>query len=224
MLNESSLFVKYMSILLAGYPEKTKNYAAMLQSCNVSFDITLQPKNPAAYEKLLLPGGGDVAPSFYGELNTASKDIDSILDQRQFFLLDAFVRLNRPILGICRGIQLINIYFGGTLQQELSTHATHEWKQQDQFHPVFNEKNSIFHRLYGNSCLVNSAHHQGIAQLGNELEITQIASDGVVEGIQHKKNPILAVQWHPERTGLSFSPSAQLANGKLLIQYFLEHL
>lgn len=213
-----------MPILLAGYPEKTQNYAGILRSCHALFDINLCPENPAAYDRLLLPGGGDLSPLYYGETNTASKDIDYFLDQRQFFLLDAFVKMKRPILGICRGIQLINVYFGGTLHQELSTYQSHEWKQKDQIHSVHNEKHSIFYQLYGNSCLVNSAHHQGIALLGNGLKVTQIASDGVIEGIQHRKKPVLGVQWHPERTGSSFQPSTKLANGELLIQYFLKYL
>lgn len=213
-----------MSILIAGYPEKTKNYAEILRSCNALFDINLHPENPAAYERLLLPGGGDISPLFYKETNTASKDIDYFLDQRQFSLLDSFVKMRRPVLGICRGIQLINVYFGGTLYQQLFTHDSHEWKEKDQLHLVYNAKKSIFHQLYGNSSLVNSAHHQGIAQLGNGLKVTQYSPDGVIEGVQHKKNPILGVQWHPERTGPSFQPSVQLADGKLLIQYFLKYL
>ena len=209
-----------MRILIAGIPDLTKNYENGLRQLGAEVQVGLSPSSVSLFDALLLPGGGDVDPAFFGEENQGSLHIDPALDQAQFSLLDAFIRRNRPVLGICRGMQLLNVYFGGTILQDLPTSAAHAWDGKDRLHTVTCLPGSVLHRLYGASCLVNSAHHQGLGRPGSNLRITQTAPDGVAEAVEHTKKPVLGVQWHPERTGFSFRQPG-LADGELLIRYFL---
>jgi putative glutamine amidotransferase len=151
---------------------------------------------------LLLPGGGDITPAFWGQNNHGSRNIDTELDILQFQALDAFIDAKKPILGICKGLQLINVRFGGTLIQDLDTADKHKWIGRDQTHLVYHcalTHDDFFYQLYGNSTLVNSAHHQAIDRLGGSLTAVCRCGDNVVEGIMHRTLPIIAVQWHPER-------------------------
>ena len=209
-----------MKILIAGYPGLTSNYEKALSSCGALWDTTLSPSNLSVYGGLLLPGGGDIHPSWFHQENQGSQSVDPLLDHAQFALLDAFVKSERPVLGICRGLQVINVYFGGSIIQDLPSASAHRYADKDQQHPVRNMPGSLPHRLYGPVCTVNSAHHQGCGRIGAGLIVTQTAPDGVVEGLEHTRKPILGVQWHPERTGFSFLRPG-VADGALLIQNFL---
>lgn len=212
-----------MRILIAGNPKLTQNYKAALLACRIPFDVTLHPHSLHSYTRLLLPGGGDICPERFGQKNHGSKDMDPALDEAQLTLLDAFVSAGKPVLGICRGLQIINVYFGGTIIQELPTSFSHKYVGHDQIHPAFNTPGSILHKLYGRTCLVNSAHHQGCGITGRGLLSIQSSPDGVTEALIHKTKPILGVQWHPERTGFSFR-QPRVADGEKLIRYFSEQM
>lgn len=213
----------FMKILIAGVLKDTKNYEKALRDCQVLYETTLHPKDITSYSGLLLPGGEDIHPSYFGQSDKGSKGIDRKLDRAQFALLDAFVRMGRPVFGICRGMQLINVYFGGDIVQHLVTYRTHQYQGEDQVHLVQNMPHSILWKLYGDSCLVNSAHHQGCGRIGSGLKVTQLAPDKVVEAIEHKDKPILGVQWHPERIH-KLQAYPNLADGFVLLRYFLELL
>ena len=150
-------------------------------------------------DALLLPGGGDWDPRRYGQENTASRNLDPERDQREWELLDRFTAAGKPILGICRGMQSINIFFGGTLCQDIPGHG--QINGEDRIHPVFSAP-GIFAALWGNNerdCIVNSAHHQVIDRPGDGLRVEQWAADGVAEALRHTRLPVWGVQWHPER-------------------------
>lgn len=212
-----------MKILIAGVPEHTVNYARALTFCGASFDIGLCPHDLSSYDKLLIPGGGDIHPSWFGQEDQGSLSVDRELDRAQLGLLHAFILAGKPVLGICRGIQLINVCLGGDLIQHLPTADTHRYKEQDQIHSSDCLSGSLLFQLYGSSPLINSAHHQGLGRIATGFAVTQKAPDGVVEGIEHKTRPILGVQWHPERTGLS-SHQTHLADGSKLIHYFSKQM
>lgn len=212
-----------MKILIAGVLKDTKNYEKALENCQVLYETTLYPKEISSYSGLLLPGGGDIHPSYFGQSDKGSKGVDEELDRAQFALLDAFVQRGRPIFGICRGMQLINVYFGGDIVQHLVTYRTHQYDKEDQVHLVQNMPHSILWKLYGNSCFVNSAHHQGCGRIGGGLKVIQRASDQVAEAIEHEDKPIFGVQWHPERIH-KLQSYPNLADGFLLFRYFLELL
>lgn len=215
-----------MKILIAGIPEQTHNYEKALSLCGASFKTGLSPSDAVSCDRLLLPGGGDILPSLFRQKDHGSQAIDPMLDHAQLFLLDLFVRAERPVLGICKGLQIINIYFGGDIIQDLPTGQMHQYdrrSQTDRLHQVKNAPGSVLHSLYGNTCTVNSAHHQGCGQIGHQLTVTQTAPDGVAEALEHTTKPILGVQWHPERTGF-VSSQPHMADGLKLIQHFLTQL
>ncbi len=212
-----------MKILIAGIPQYTANYEHALTLCGADFDTTLYPADLSSYDRLLLPGGGDIHPSWFGQEDQGSRSVDPELDRLQFRLLLGFLQAKKPVLGICRGLQIINVGLGGSLIQDLPTADGHRFDGRDQLHTVRCSGNSLLYRLYGGTCLVNSAHHQGLGRIAAGFDVTQAAPDGVVEAIEHRTEPVLGVQWHPERTD-RFPPHTGVADGGKLIRYFAERM
>lgn len=155
---------------------------------------------------LLLTGGSqDVEPARYGDTVRYSEAIDPVLDDSEFQLFDRFLRRKKPILGVCRGIQLINVALGGTLYQDiakegptLSVH-TPVLEEKTTEHAVKAVEGTQFHKLFGDSFLVNSFHHQAIKDCAEGLIPSVVTEEGITEAVEHKELPIWAVQWHPER-------------------------
>ena len=146
---------------------------------------------------LLLAGGGDICPFFYGEKDTFSTCKDPLRDFAELELIYRFIKQKKPIIGICRGLQVINIYFGGTLFQDIKGHS--QQFNKDTLHNVFCNPKGLLYKYCGNFCQVNSAHHQSIKHLANNFAIDCISEQGIIEGIFHNTLPILAYQFHPER-------------------------
>ena len=209
---------------IAGLAANVKNYAAALEAAGVRPVITLVPEQAVRCGGLLLPGGGDVDPARFGQPDRGSRDIDRDLDRAQFAVLDAFVRAGRPVLGICRGHQVLNVYFGGSLIQDLPTARDHMARgHADSLHPVAIRPGSLLARLYGPEAVVNSAHHQGLDAIGAGLTVTAAAPDGTAEAVEHVSLPILGVQFHPERMAFSLArPDA--ADGAKIFQWFKQAL
>lgn len=207
-------------ILVAGYPDQTINYCDALKDAKMEPVVCMDP-GCDSFDGLLLPGGGDIDPAFFGEKNHGSKNIDRNLDLIQLSLLDRFVRAKKPVLGICKGMQLINIHFGGGIIQHLKTAALHSWKDADQIHPVTASTDSFLFPLYGESFSVNSAHHQGIRRPGEGLHVTLSSADGVSEALEHDSLPLFGVQFHPERMcGRRIRPDT--IDGGLIFRHFYE--
>ena len=180
--------------------------------------------DPAEFAGLLLPGGGDVDPVRYGEAMSPLCDPpDQALDALQLGVLDAFVKAGKPVLGICRGIQVINVYFGGTLIQHLPESPRHSRMggDVDKVHRVRAEGDSFLAALYGTDFAVNSAHHQAVKALGQGLRIAAVSDDGVTEAVCHESLPVWGVQWHPERMGFHH-PRTDTVNGEMLVRQFLK--
>ena len=153
------------------------------------------------YDGLILCGGNDINPCYYNEKVNGSVDIDKRRDHFEFMLLKAFIDAKKPVMGICRGCQLINIAFGGTLYQDIENSKEHSsFADYDLVHKVIAKKNSFIYDLYGEDFFVNSFHHQAVKNTGDNLSVIMTASDGkTIEGIRHKILPVFGVQWHPER-------------------------
>lgn len=151
---------------------------------------------------LLLCGGGDISPSYYGEKNIGSKGIDALRDRTEFELISLFVGSKKPILGICRGMQVINVWFGGNLIQDISSvkaslHSAHDCC--DNRHEIVIEHTSSLFSLCSERGFVNSSHHQAVNDAGKGIVFTSHSPDGTAESLEHETLPILGVQYHPER-------------------------
>ena len=175
--------------------------------------------DPAGFAGLLLPGGADVAPERYGRQNVACGDLERDLDALQFGALEAFVKARRPVFGICRGHQVVNVHFGGTLIQDLPQWPRHKWDEAtdaDRAHDTRATPGSWLAGIYGERFWVNSAHHQGVDALGEGLVVDQRADDGVIEAMHHASLPVWSVQWHPERMCLARARADTVDGGKVL--------
>lgn len=154
---------------------------------------------------LLLMGGSDVNPKRYGEEPRPETDApDDQRDETELRLIDEAIAKDLPILAICRGLQILNVYHGGTLVQHLSPPDPHDLELEDKAapaHEVAIEPDSRLARIAGATrWRVNSRHHQVASGIGEHLRVSARATeDGVVEGLERAdKRFVLAVQWHPE--------------------------
>ena len=179
-----------------------KNYRAVLEACGVTVVGGYLPEPDPDCAGLVLCGGADIDPAIYGAENRGSVEIDADRDAAELRLLD-FYR-DRPILGICRGVQILNAFFGGTLIQDLPTRDSHTSPDGDLFHRVTALPGSRMERVYGAAFDVNSSHHQAVDLPAPGFRVTLRADDGAAEAIEHTSLPVFGVQWHPERTTLAF--------------------
>jgi putative glutamine amidotransferase len=161
---------------------------------------------------LLTGTPSNLDPKRYGVLvDDAPGPFDPARDEMTAHLIDAMLELGKPVFGICRGFQELNVAFGGTLRRDMADnpdlipHHAPDDHSFDQFfehvHPVSLTKGGILHRAYKEDELdIVSVHYQGVDKLGSGLNVEARAPDGVVEAISAEVNgaPILAVQWHPE--------------------------
>ena len=209
-------------IYVYGSRDKLENYANALEGSGLEGLFSLDISQAEECDGLLLPGGGDIDPARYGQLPAGSEAPDLQRDAAELELVSRFLAWGKPMLGICRGVQLLNVALGGNLIQDLPTVSYHrrDPERGDRVHTVSAGEGTFLSSLYGREFAVNSAHHQGLGRIGSNLKVTQRAPDGVVEAVEHAKKPVLGVQWHPERTGFAFR-RPELADGELLIRYFL---
>ncbi|MBE5882917.1 MAG: gamma-glutamyl-gamma-aminobutyrate hydrolase family protein [Lachnospiraceae bacterium] len=189
-----------MKIAILGRKKDTVNYEAFVEKMPATPITTLSPGDVSFCDALILPGGGDITPILFGEHNTGSRNMDTELDILQFQALELALQHKLPILGICKGMQLINIAFGGTIIQDMPDSSLHRYQNGDMYHSTNIQKASCLYDLYGEELTVNSAHHQCVEQIGSGLHAIQWCSvDQCVEALMHKTLPILGLQWHPER-------------------------
>jgi putative glutamine amidotransferase len=157
---------------------------------------------------LLLQGGADVSPQSYTEAATRHEwPGDRVRDMYELELLHEFIESGKPVLGVCRGCQLINVAFGGTLYQDIATDVptagVHVNDQYDQHrHPIrFPDGSTLVNMFPGHrEALVNSIHHQAVKTIGRDLNIEAVsAHDGIIEAVRYRRAPfVMGVQWHPE--------------------------
>lgn len=189
-------------IAIAGRIKDTGNYEQALAALSIPCKTTLSLSEIRACDGLLLPGGGDITPAFFGQKNAGSKNIDTELDIIQLQALEQAVLYEKPVFGICKGMQIINVFFGGTIVQHMKDAKIHEYRDGDQMHDTIIVPDTFLHNIYGDTLRVNSAHHQCLDKLGNDLLLAQYAEPSPTpEAICHKTLPIYGVQWHPERFG-----------------------
>lgn len=154
---------------------------------------------------LLLSGGNDIEPRRYGQSpDPLLGTVDPVRDEFEWALLESAVQHGKPVFGICRGMQLINVFFGGSLVQDLGDLApTHDGPHSDleyRFHPVTTIAGTRAASVYGSQVAVTSAHHQAVDAVGSGLRVSGHAEDGTIEIVEAVDRPILGVQWHGEWT------------------------
>ena len=144
----------------------------------------------AQCDGFVVVGGDDVDPKHYHEENFASHCVESEIDELDLRVIDYAVKNNKPLFGICRGLQIINVYFNGSLKQDILNHK--EGK-----HKIVLVENFLD---FPNDDIVNTFHHQSVKKLGEGLKALYYSLDGEVELAIHEKLPIIAAQFHPEKT------------------------
>ena len=177
-----------------------ENYVKALTAAGMEPVVSDTLAPAAGCAGLLLPGGYDSDPALYGQENVACRNIDRDRDEKELALLHYFCCARKPVLGICRGCQLMNFALGGDLIQDLPTKEHHvDLEDKDQLHETEVAPDAFLAALYGRRAVVTSAHHQAVGRLGVGLRAVAWAPDGVVEAIAHVSQPLWGVQWHPER-------------------------
>lgn len=185
--------------------------------------------DPADLEKcdgVLIPGGlPDVDPACYGEINTACHVVDEEMDRGQMEMIRRAVELRKPIFAICRGLQLVSIYFGATLIQNIGCGKLHKYEPGNpRFHDIYNVPGTMMYELFGAVTHGNSGHHQAIKKLPKCLRVSslwcadekktaeylKLAQSGelhegtdecIIESVYHPDYPFIGLQWHPELVG-----------------------
>ena len=205
-----------------------RNYAEMVTRAGGIPILALDDNAIADYvelaDGLLLSGGKDVATNLYGQ----EKKFDNIFtddarDVQEWKLLDAWVPTKKPIFGICRGVQVMNAYFGGTLVQDIPSQLGGEHSKGVN-HDIEIKKDSILGELFGKSLLINSYHHQGLDTIAEGFVATAWSDAGghkLVEAIEHESLPFWSVQWHPERMSGPVTNPVNCVDSIPMFEYFI---
>ncbi len=190
-----------MKVFVLDNGRNLTNYINALKECKCKVVFSKNIEKSKRCDALVLTGGGDVLPYFYGQNKSSSDNVDVNLDISEFTLIKNFVSSGKKILGICKGMQILNVYFGGTLYKNIPYHFN---KKYDLYHTVRVENPCFLSQLYSNKFIVNSAHKQAINKLGENLTVLAKSNDDIIEAIKHKTLPIIATQFHPERLAENF--------------------
>ena len=185
--------MKILPCVLVAKENPPKTYLNALNLVGLTYECNFSPKNLDKYSALLLIGGGDIFPPFYGKnINFSGENI--IRDLKEFTLLNYFYTKKLPILAICRGLQLVNVYLGGSLKNI----ANHQAQDKDVYHKVLPPKTGFLKDFV----YVNSNHHQAVDILCDNAKDILYSYDGEIEGFC-VDDFIFATQFHPERMQLN---------------------
>jgi putative glutamine amidotransferase len=185
--------------------ERTKYYHDSLKGAGARYVVIDGDHLPGAVQGLVLAGGVDVDPRLYGEKRGPKTDRpNEERDRHELALLEQAVERDIPVLCICRGHQLMNVFFGGSILQDIEDES-HRWHEDSssRYHEI-TPSGGIISEIYGGGepVRVNSRHHQGVTsdRVGEGLNVTATSHDGYVEALESAENRwVVGVQWHPER-------------------------
>ncbi|MFC6171347.1 gamma-glutamyl-gamma-aminobutyrate hydrolase family protein [Loigolactobacillus jiayinensis] len=166
-------------------------------------DVALVPEILATVDAVLLSGGHDVSPDLYGaKLDPATGELDRTRDLFEIALVKQALALHKPIFGICRGQQIINVALGGTLIQDITSaqikHQQRPIPGTGATHKVQAVSGTRLASLLQGAYAVNSFHHQAVAKVAPGLIVSARSSDGVIEALEAPQQQLFSVQWHPE--------------------------
>ncbi len=195
--------------------EATGAHTAILPN---AFDPRSAGERLKAFDGLVLTGGSDVDPALYGAEPNGAVGWNRAGDESDMALMHAALDQGKPVLAICRGLQVANVALGGTLHQHITGRSEHHRSRREsneptpesrladadehlaRRHPVSLTSGSLIAELYDAATIAtNSLHHQAADRPGRGLSVTGTAPDGTVEAMEHESGLLLAVQWHPER-------------------------
>lgn len=189
----SRLYHDYISVI-----ESHEWYVSYIIPCNTAHIEHFISE----MDGFILPGWDDVDPCVYGHVNTACNKSFAENDKVLLWFIEKIVESKKPFLWICKWMQLMNIYFGGTLTQDIKKSALHDqWeKAREYIHEVSLNPQSVLYDIFQKDILeVNSIHHQAIDILWKWLKVIAQSPDNYIEAIEHiDHRQILGVQWHPE--------------------------
>jgi len=173
-------------------------------------------------EGLILTGGQDINPLSYNQESIYAKDFSDLRDKTEMSLLEISIERNLPVFCNCRGMQMMNVFFGGSLIQNINSQLSNEINHVAKSHKIEIIDGKTYDFLKKRYFIVNSYHNQGINKICLSKELIPFAisvDDKIIEGIYHPKYPIAGVQWHPEREMLDKSINLKLIknfiNGRL---------
>lgn len=173
------------------------------KACAIIIPSTLNKQGlEALIDKLdgvIFSGGVDIDPSLYNQKNRCSEYVTVDRDENERLIFDYCVQKKKPVLGICRGHQFINVMCGGSLYQDNTEKGEVNEHKGGVKHIINITDNSFLHNVLGSECLVNSYHHQSVDKVGKGLKVTAVSEDGIVEALEHETLPIVSVQFHPEK-------------------------
>lgn len=209
------------TIFIYGNESDFPNYVKALHHLGADVLVTTDDSRAAECDALLLPGGGDVCPLLYGQDFNGSQEPDHERDAGEMRIIARYLAMERPIFGICRGVQILNIVFGGTLLQDIPNHSQIS-PDADRVH-MSHTDDPLLTKIYGSEFPINSAHHQVVDRLGIGLQAIQWSDDGRVEALRHRTRPVWGVQWHPERTCFDFA-RPDTVDGSEVLRAFLAQI
>ena len=187
-----------MKILLTTLKPPT-NYVNALAALGAECTVADLQSKAEEFDGLLLCGGGDVEPALYNQPPDGSQGISPERDALELHFIHEFLKAGKPILGICRGMQVINVALGGTLYQDLPEQVGFIHFDVKLRHYVDTAEGSMLRELFGERFRVNSTHHQAVRDLAPGLRLTAKSPEGIVEAYEHETLPIYGTQFHPER-------------------------
>lgn len=203
-----------IALTYTGSEEKHNNYVRWLQTNEEITVVKVAAGDNNLNEvkdcdALVLSGGVDIHPEFYHQHADYANAPGAFNKQRDEFELAALqwaLKNDKPVLGICRGLQLVNCFFGGSLEQDLGNdlNKIHKSEGRDKAHGLTIEQGTVLHKMIQTErSVVNSAHHQAVKKIGDGLKVNCVADDGTIEGLEwtdaSNKSFLLCIQWHPER-------------------------
>ena len=202
-------YSKKMLFVKNGYYEGIINAGGLPLALPFSENEEVLLKIINTCDGFLISGGPDIDARLFGEENKIfNQEISPCRDMLEVYVIKKAIHMNKPLLGICRGIQVMNVAMGGTIYQDIysqikgkdlikHSQTAPKWYPT---HNVFTEKDSKLRGIFANEIIeVNSFHHQEVKELALCFSITATSSDGIIEGIEHKSHKFaVGVQWHPE--------------------------
>ena len=179
----------------------------------------IRPENTEANRRallkcdgLLMPGGVDIEPARYGqETSPQCGKIDLARDAAEWWMLETYLPSGKPVLGICRGVQVLNVFLGGTLHQHIEGHSDFKSRCKGCHKVSIRPGSKLYHIVNTQQLTVNSLHHQAVDSLGKDLDVSAVSEDGIVEAVVHTSHPFcIGVQWHPEHLSRHYTVHQQI--------------